>query len=100
MPKLLHESVQRTGYWNRKDASMSGMQGIKETGFKFLLSTHCMFPTVLSISDTMGSATNTIPAPSPSLQSNEGDRHQLNNHLGKSKGPTLKCAGKKDFHVL
>ena len=59
-----------------------------------------MFLTVLSLSNTMGSTTNTIPGPSPSLQSNEGDRHQLNNHLGKSKGPALKCAGKKDFHVL
>lgn len=42
---------------------MAGVQANKEIGFKFLLSTHCMSFTLLSIRDTMESKTNRVPAP-------------------------------------
>lgn len=46
-----------------KEASMAAIQRIKEIEFKFRSSTHCMFLTVLNVSDTMESKTNPIASP-------------------------------------
>lgn len=42
---------------------MAGMQGNKEIRFKFLLSTHSVSFTMLSIRDSIESETNIVPDP-------------------------------------